>query len=284
MTSLKPNIYNFLSAVSYLSDYFKYRKQLDNKFSFDSWAQELGFQSRSYLRMVMIGKKSITPRFIEAFVQSAKLDKMTAKYFEILVNYSQAKSHQERESFGASLLKLIKSNVMQESISDHVDFVAQPFYPRLLVLLSFEDIVRDKKTLATLIDASEAEVEKGLQVLASLDLIEKINSTDWRSKKTLFKVPDNIGSVTLAHFHEKSLHDALKAFTLPKEVRKFQSFLLPMDKGELESFHTLLEAFSAELISKYRSNIYQDRRVFQVNFNIFPVSQPLTAQTLEVSV
>jgi len=227
--------------------------------------------------MVLLGKRKITQNFIDIFVKIENFEPEEAKYFDLLVKYSQAKTHHDRDVFGASLIKLIKNNTNQEDISDHVDFVSKPLHPRLLVLLSFEDIQRNVQTLARLTDSAEITIIEALNVLKSLGLIEKTseNSDQWRATKTMFRVPDNIGSVTLAQFHEKSLQDALKAFALPREERHFKSFLLPMDSNELAIFHKILSDFSAEIIARFHSDSYKDRRVYQVNFNIFPISKSI---------
>lgn len=54
----KPNIFEYLDIISYLSDYYMYRKSIHSGFSYESWAAELELKSRSFLRMMVLGKKN----------------------------------------------------------------------------------------------------------------------------------------------------------------------------------------------------------------------------------
>jgi uncharacterized protein (TIGR02147 family) len=278
MNAPKPKLFDYLSATSYLMDCYQYRKSTQPGFSFESWTTELGFQSRSYLRMMLIGRKKITSRFIEAFVRCEKMTAAEVSYFEILVHYTQAKSNLERQNYGQSLMKILKTNLGQEEISDHVDFIANPLLPRLLVMLSFEDVLTEPRMLSFLMNAPLVDVDAALKTLESLNLAEKIEADGvliWRSKKTMFKVPDNLGSVPLARFHEQSLQEAIQAFVLPKETRKYKSLLLPLSADEFQNLNQMISDFTAEAIAKFRSNSYRERRVYQLNLNVFPVTQKL---------
>jgi len=276
----KPKLFDYLSANSYLSDYYQYRKAQNAGFSFESWAAELGFQSRSYLRMILIGRKKITPRFLEAFVCFEQMTAPEVSYLETLVHYTQAKSNIERQNYGHTLMKILKMNLGQESISDHVDFVSNPLLPRLLVMLSFDDIPTEPRLLSFLMSVPEAQIAEALKTLENLELAEKVaglSGDSWRSKKNMFKIPDVLGSVPLARFHEQSLLEAIQAFSLPKETRKYKSLLLPLSSEELQGLYQTMNDFTSELVARYRSDSYKDRQVFQLNLNVFPVSQKMAA-------
>lgn len=47
-----------------------------------------------------------------------------------------------------------------------------------------------------------------------------------------------------------------------------------MNTQEKEEFLKLVEQFAAELVTRFRSDQYLSRQLFQVNINFFPVAEP----------
>ncbi|MBO9668017.1 MAG: DUF4423 domain-containing protein [Bdellovibrio sp.] len=203
MKKAKPVVFEYLDAYQYLQDYYAFRKKLDAGFSYESWAVELNFNSRSFLRMMIYGKKKLTDKVVE------------------------------------------KTPVV----------------------------------LAAILKVSEEVLLEGLAVLHNLKLIELSTTGKWSSQVDAFRVPDNKGSLNLRKFHEKSLREACQAFDYPKEVRRYKSLLLPMTLDDYEVFNHLLDDFAKEQMARHNPKTYSGRRLFQLNFNIYPVSESLEKTT-----
>ncbi|MGE5086882.1 MAG: TIGR02147 family protein [Bacillota bacterium] len=275
-TEIAPVVFDFLDLSLYLQSYYKYRK-LDKSFSYESWSEELGFnKSRSFLRMILIGKKRASPAFIEAFSKRAFYSEAEKEYFIFLVKYSQAKTHEDKQIYGQKLVRVLRSNLSLQTIEDNAeDFISSPFLPRLFTVVTFRDIKGTAGLYAKLLDASIEQVQNGLEVLKKVQLVSsKVEDGEviWFALTDRFKVPDEKGSINLLNFHEKSLMDAIAAFDKPKELRSYKSLLLAMNDEELRDFYKSLNEFVAEQMAKYTSNSFDGRRVFQVNFNNYPVT------------
>lgn len=278
MANKLPNVFNYLDAVFYLQDYYKARKGMAKGFSYETWSYELNIKSRAFIRLIILGKKKISPKFVEAFSEQVFATKAEQEYFHSLVSYSQASTQKDKQLFGARLTQIQRRTLQQKHVEDFSGFVSSPQLPRLLTLLSFKDIVTTSENLQKLMAISLDEVERSLKHLAELGLAEQKREGEvivWKSKNEKFKVKDSKGSIDLFKFHEQSLHEAIAAFTLPKELRRYKSLLLSFSEEELKTFYQNMDEFATEQFNRFSGDHYEGRRLFQINFNIYPVAKAI---------
>ena len=273
MDMKKPVIFEYLDLTQYLGDYVKFRKAAQGDFSYEKWADELGFKSRSYLRMIIIGKKKATESFEEAFSRQSLFAPQEIEYFHFLILYSQCKTHKERQLYGKKLVHLIHEVSGQKEVASQFTFLSDPVLPRLLILLSFDDLSKNPVSLAPLIGKSTEETLNYLKELEALDLAEQIEGV-WVSKNKKFKVPNRFGDHAVRSFHENSLQEAMKAFDLPAGLRRFRGLMLPLSQEELTELFGMLDVFANEVLLKFQSDRYEGRRLFQLNANILPITIP----------
>lgn len=272
----KPKVMEYLDLRLYLADYFAYRKNFDNGFSYEAWAQELGFKSRSYLRMIALGRKKATENFVEAFSCQVFDDERDKEYFHYLVLYSQAKRHRDRQLFGKKLVQILHRVNGQKEIESHYEFLADPCMSRLLVLLSFNDLERSPQQLSAILGRDEKYTKMALEKLEELGLAQRETANDrpsWKSVNIKFKVSSKFGDLGLRAFHESSLAGAMDAISLPPAVRRYRSLLVPLSEEELDEFFQAMDAFANEILMKFQSDSYRQRRLFQFNANIYPVTE-----------
>lgn len=278
-----PRIFDYLDVLQFLAEYYKFRKSLKSGFSYEVWADELGFKSRSYVRMVLFGKKKISQYFIESFCQKNQLTASESEYFFALVKFNQAATLRERQTYGQKLTQILKVNGRRSEIRDDLDFPLTPLSMQLLTLLTFEDLLPTTATFAHLLKTSEEEIEATLQKLVSLEVVQSKQSGDqtyWETTHTKFSVPENIGSAALIRFHQLSLEMAAqKTEHAPREERRYRSLLLPMSSEELKEYYATVENFAAEQLARFQANSIKGRKLFQVNLNVYPVAEAPEEQT-----
>lgn len=268
---MKPKIKKYLSVHQYLQDFYLFRKEEGLHFSYDVWAKELGVNDKSYIRLMVFGKRPINARMTAAFLENLGLSADDQEYFAILVQYTQSKTREQKEAFGKKLISLLKNDTDRLEIQAHHDFLSDPFLPRLQVLLSFQDLQASPAQVAWLLGITEDVVMASLAKLEDLRLIEKTES-GYRPLKKSFKVPDQFGDLGLENFYKKNLEDAQEAMNLPKDERRFKSLFLPLNKEEFNEYLNALQVFVNEQLFKFNRDEYADRRLYQVHFHAFPVS------------
>lgn len=270
----KPELRTYLDIHQYLEDLYRYRKQTEISFSYESWAQELDLKNRSYLRQIVIGRRSITEGTIKIFCDRLNLQGADREYFNLLVLYSKSRNQEQRNLYGRKLMQLLKSDYEQVEIQNYFEFVSTPLYPKLLTLLSFRDIDKSAQGLAHLLSKTVQEIEKALVDLHRLKLIQwNEEATQWQTTHHAFKVPDEVGSLALSEYHKQSLQEAIAADQLPKEQRRYKTLLLPLSGEEFSEFLEDLQVFVKQSLRKFDTDDLQKRRLHQVNFNIYSVTE-----------
>ena len=81
-----PRVTEYIDIISYLQDYYQWRKSTNKDFSYAFWSEELGFSSRSYIRMIIMGQKKVTKKFVEAFTRSNFNTPIEEEYFLSLIH------------------------------------------------------------------------------------------------------------------------------------------------------------------------------------------------------
>ncbi|MES2802189.1 MAG: TIGR02147 family protein [Bdellovibrionota bacterium] len=268
----KPIVFEYLDATSFLSDYYKYRKSLSERFSYEIWADELGISSRSFLRLVVLGKKKISDSYIVKLSEHLFSEKKQKEYFFHLVKYTQKTSLQERQIHSQKMITLIKTDRKELIVKNNSDFLSSPNLPRLLVLLTFKDIHPVVSTFARLMSLPPDQIEDYLHVLERNQLArsEMIDGEKhWFCISEFFSVPDEAGSEFLINFHRASLQEAMAAFSRPKDQRRYESVILPLNATEYDQFNEDFANFLSEQRTKFSANHLDGRGLYQMNYNIY---------------
>jgi len=280
----RPTVYDYLELLSYLQDYYKFRKSHDKNFSYESWAGELELNSRSFLRLIVSGKKKASARFIEAFSRLNFMTKNEENYFLYLVKYSQAANSKDRQLYSHKMMGILKHEYEAQIVTEKADYISDPLLPRLLSLLSFTDLRATAVKCARLLKTDMSQIEEALKKLESMKLAEQTDidgNTIWIALSDAFHVPDNQGSFNLMKFHEKSLMEAIEAFHQPHQLRRYKSLFIPLNEASLEKFNMALENFISEQLLLNNSKNCLGTYLYQVNFNFHPVTQKMDLEMVK---
>ncbi|MFM6930506.1 MAG: TIGR02147 family protein [Bdellovibrio sp.] len=285
MENKKPDLKTYLNVHQYLGDLYKYRKATEEYFSYETWSQELDIKNRSFLRQIVIGKRSLTSETTKLLCDRMGFYGIDREYFQLLVLYSKSSTQEQRNLYGRKLMQLIKTDHEQTEIENYYELISTPLYPKILTLLTFKDIRKDRESIARLLNTEAKEIEAGLGVLDNLKLIcFNEESQEWQSTEKSVKVPDQIGDAALLDYHSKSLQEAIAAKSLPKDQRRYKALLLPLNHSEFAEFLEDLQGFVKQSLKKFDTDDLRTRKLHQVNFNIYAVSEePEYTSEMEIS-
>lgn len=266
---MKPDIKKYLNTYLYLQEIYNFRKKNLEAFSYGVWAKELGASDKSYVRLMVLGKRHINVKMTEAFALNIDLQGDEKEYFINLVRYTQCKTQIDKDVFGRKLISLLKNELDQIEIEQYYDFLSNPLLPRLQVMLSFHDVEKSPKNLSWILGISEDEVLAGIRKLEELKLID----SNLKPLKKSFKVQNKFGDLALESFLKKNLDQSKEAFALPKETRRYRTLFLPLNEKEFADYLDSMQQFGTDQVIKYNPDHYAGRRLYQVHLNIIPVSE-----------
>ncbi len=274
-------VWDFTDAVAFLKAYYEQRKRHSIHFSYAVWAEELGIKSRSFLRLVLVGKRSLTEDVADLIVKAMKLNQSETKYFTQLVALSRATTLGQKETHSREIAKMHEKFALKNhenleiSKKDLFDFLSSYRMPRLQVLLTLKDIEKNETKLAQLLGIKETEVAAQLLILQKIGLAAKDADGQWQAKEGQVATPDVLGNVALQSFHRKSLEEAVEAIDLPKDTRRFQSLVMPLTPEQFQEVHQNLRSTLEKTLQSFESQEGHGKKIYQVNLNIIPVTGPI---------
>jgi|GEM_PF-5479849 len=93
------NIYDYYDFRKYLNDFYKHKKATSKVFSYRYFAKRAGFNSGSFLKLVMDGKRNLTEDSLDKFINAMELKEEEATYFRALVGLGQSQTNREKMRF-----------------------------------------------------------------------------------------------------------------------------------------------------------------------------------------
>lgn len=269
----KPILFNYISATNYLHDLMTFRKSESPGFTYESWANELGFKSRSFMTMVLNKERKITAQFIEVFVSSMNFSPAERSFFTLLVRYNQTESESEKVHYLDRLLELQGNQKDQIEIKNYHNFLQSTFLPKLLVLLSFKDLNRTPEGLGLFLNEKIEFLSSSLNQLQEIGLASPDDQNQWFSTKKSFKVPKNFSSEALEKYHNQSLNEAIQAQKKPTALRRFRSLLLPLSESDYLNLLSDIESLVSKTVAKYDSETLDQKMLYKLNLNLFPITE-----------
>lgn len=267
----QPDLYDYLEIAQFLEDVFAFRKATEAGFSYSVWASELGLSNKTVLRFILKKERRISTKSVNLFVRNLKLSPADATYFEVLVSYSQAKSKTDKQSFGASLIKLQRHRYQPLEIEPNKE-LQSAISPVVLSLLAFKDVLGSVAELSGLLQLEDSVVADALNELEAQGIVQKDAIGLFKFDQAGFKIPDRPGDIKLRHYHEYWLGRAKLAISLDPKIRKFRALKFALNEEEFLSVLERINEFAISILSNYNPKNLENRRLYMLETLLFPVA------------
>lgn len=264
------NIYKYLDYRLYLKDLYLLRKEQNSYFSYTTWAQAAGFKGRSYIRLVISGKRNLTVSALEKLLPTLKLKIKDENFFRALVSFTQASKVVEREFYWQEILKLMNVSVSNHQI-DTYTFFSSHWCPKILTMIMLGDIELTTEAIANAFSLSEKDTKRHLATLESLEMVTLIDGR-WRATHSSCTVNSEYNNFAMQTFHKNSLLQAIEKLELNSNERFFNSLLLSLNEEQYGEAVGDLEKFIQFMRTKYAATSGKDKKLYQLNLNNVPIS------------
>lgn len=274
----QPILKQYIHLTQYFEDYFKFRKFRDSKFSYEVWAAELGFKSRSYLRMISKGSRSITLQFIKIFSDKMNFTADEQEYMTFMAFYSKAKSPTQKKIYMDKILDRIDPEQNRLEIDNYTEFLSSPHLMSLLLIISFEDVIATEANLKNLLGLKAIEIKRHLKTLQKLKLITQKKAARygqdiWVSNSRAIKISDKAKDAALLKFHMRTLVEAREILENDPEFRRFRSIYFSVPENQLDDLSHEVESFLKKMRQKFGSNQLHGKNLVKMNLQTYPVSR-----------
>jgi len=271
-----PIIFEYIDFKKYLEDYYSKRKSIDPAFSHAYICHRLGQgKSKSYFNNIVKGRATITPTFVDRFIELLELKPHEAKYFRALVNYNQTTSPHEKEFFFDQLVSL---NSTPHKIVDKnaYEFYKDWFHTAIRALLDIIDFNNDYKALASKLYPSITlkQARESVDLLKKTGLIAKNSQGFWKPTDKVIVTGDFIKNALVKQFQMKCLDHGKSVLASETELgQRTITLTLSLSDEACDRITQRMEQFKSEIRSIVHKDEKPASKVVHVNLNLFPMSK-----------
>ncbi len=272
-TATDVNIFEYLDYRSFLQDYYAEQKAKNPSFSYATWSETAGISSRSFLRLIVVGKRPLTPKTLPIVTNSLKIGVREKKFFIKLVNFTLAADLDQREAYLRELNRY--KNDKMARIFDSYNYLSSHWCPKIHVLLTLDDIDKSAESLAQMTKLSVSKLKQLLGILNKAGIASVTDDGQWYAKDTNFIIPDELNNLAIQSFHQNSLEMAKQAIAYDPSSRQFQSIFMALSQDEYKELCSKIDELTTGLLKQFASSKGRNRKLYQLNTNLIPVTSRL---------
>jgi uncharacterized protein (TIGR02147 family) len=271
-----PNIYEYTEYRSYLKAFIAEAKARTPVFSHRYLAQKLGLSTPNLILLIIQGKRNLTPTICFKLSEFMKHTCKEARYFEHMVSFDQAKTHEERNAHYASMLDLKRTVQAAPIERQHYEYYSNWYNPVIRELVVAPDFSGDFKALAKSVSPAITpdQARRSVELLKELGLIRE-NAGRYEQADPLVSTGPNADSIAVANFHRKTAYLAAESFDRhARQERAITSCTVTLSDEHMKQLKLEiadLRKRALELAEEPRAG----NKVFQLNIQMFPVSKAI---------
>jgi len=269
-----PSLFHYSDFRAFISDYYQHRKKLDPKYSHRFFARKAGIRSSGFFSDVLSGRRNLTTDLIMKFSEALKLKPNEKDYFENLVRFTQAKGLGEKNRYYEKMLSF--QNIKAEILGRHqYEFYSKWYYSAIRELINFIRFKDDFSGLARKLNpaVTPSQARKAVRILEKLGLIKKGADNVYVQTSAIITTGKEFKSINVANFQKATMELAREAIERhPRENRDISTLTVTLSEKGFGAVRSEIESLRKKILSMARAEQGPDR-VYQVNFQLFPLSK-----------
>jgi uncharacterized protein (TIGR02147 family) len=270
-----PNITDYTNYRAFLGDQMAERSKSDATFSFRKMSRRIGFASPNYLQRVIEGKRNLTSESAALMAKALCSGKRERRYFETMVAFNQAKDAEEKTRLFGVLSALRKSSPIAKIQSDQYAYYDQWYTCVIRELVTGVPVDLDYKELAGRVDPPilPKQAKKAVGLLLDLGMIKVDDGGRYAQTSPFVATDREVQSLAVRSYHKEMSNLARKAIDrVPLDKREISSLTLRISAAGFERLKKQIQEFKEGLMKAAGDDRDVDR-VYQINFQMFPISK-----------
>lgn len=266
-----PRVFDYTNYRLFLQERFEAEKAT-SQFSYSVFAQRAGLKSRSFLRLVISGRRNLTEDSIRRISTGFAFSPLENQAFASLVRYSQAKDLETRQKHWEEFLKTSSQERKSFRVRDDYMYLTRMAYPILSVLLRQEHISHDLENLSRLSGLDSEKLKEGLTTLSNLGLITEIRPGHYKASSPTCSTSDDLPNMAIRTFHKNVLSKAAESIELPTNQREFQTVLMALRPEDVAYLRARIRSWADEVDHTYSGSQKGSTQIYALNFNLIPMT------------
>ncbi|MDQ3002264.1 MAG: TIGR02147 family protein [Fibrobacterota bacterium] len=268
------DIFDHTDYRQVLKDLYDARKKQDPRFSYRFIALKAGFKSAGFFTQILQGKTNISMSIALSLAAVFKLKTSEVEYFESLVQFNQAKTQSDKQHYFRKIISL-KKGKLKTLDERQFELFTKWYYLAVREMIGIRKFKGDFKELADALVPciTPAEAREAVKVLEKLNLIQMRPSGIYEKLDAALTTGDYWKSVAITQFQIDTLELAKGSYDWVKpNLRNHSTLTLSISNGEYRWIKEELGNLRKRILEMAKSCPNPDR-VYQINVNVFPLSQ-----------
>jgi uncharacterized protein (TIGR02147 family) len=270
------NIYEYTDFREYLKAFIADAKTRNPSFSHRYLAGKLGLSTPNLILLIIQGKRNLTPTVCFKLSEFMKHTCKEARYFEHMVAFSQAKTHDERNAHYASMLDLKKNITAAPLEKQQYEYYSNWYNPVIRELVAAPDFSGDFKSLAKTLSppVTPDQARRSVELLMELGLIRK-DAGRYVQTDALVSTGPVVDSIAVANFHRKTAYLAAESFDRhTRQERAISSCTIALSEEHLKLLRQEIADLRKRALELAEAPV-ENNKVYQMNMQLFPVSRTI---------
>jgi uncharacterized protein (TIGR02147 family) len=280
MAVITERIFEYDNYRTFLADYFTEQKAAKACFSHRYFAQKAGFASSSFCAHVIEGSKNLSPGSIQKVSAAMGLKSKAAQYFEAMVGFAQAESIADKERFFTRMNTIRKGSSFFKLACAQSAFYDEWYYAVIRELAVHCEWHGDYSLLGSLVKPpiSADKAEKAVKLLLQLGLISRDRQGHYRQNASVITAAQ-LPPIVVRTIKKQLIFKALEAEECLEKPAKYSSGMtVAMSQDSYARAKELIDELRQKILVMAMDDAAVDQ-VFQANFQIFPLSEPIPHTT-----
>jgi uncharacterized protein (TIGR02147 family) len=272
------NIFEYLDYRKYLADALAERKAENFHFSYRFIAQHLNLSSPGFFNWVLSGKRKLPESLIPKIAILFKLDDKECAYLHLLVRYTHSIDAAEREELFEKLSVFVKKRKKLKLQPEQYQLFSKWYYLATRELLRTFRFKNDYRRLASALHPKikTGEAREAIEHLEKIGLIARDGQGFYWLVEALLTTGEVWESELITTLQVQLAELGKKAIlSVPKKERDISNLTVSLSKKSLQRISGEIAALRQKVLT-LSENDSEAERVYQINVQLFPVSQKET--------
>ena len=267
------SIFDYTDFRKYLTDLYEDRRKEEPRFSYRSITAQAGINPGNFSKMLN-GERNFSLSAAIKLTHTLKLNKRERDYFQAMVQFCQAKNHEDKKRYFEELMSF-KESTVRVLDSSHYMFYDKWYYTAVREALAFFPLTDENfgelgKYITPTI--TEKQVASAIKLLLKLDLISKGANGCYTRNDTLLSTGNNIRSLTLNNFVINTMKLAEQAINAGTGETNLSSVTISIAGNKFEAVQDEIRQCRRRIMEIAKSSPHPDR-VYQFNMQLFPLTE-----------
>lgn len=269
---IMPEIFQYTDYRKFLHDWYQEKKKHNPVFSCRMVAQKVGYRSPGYLSMVLGSKIGMSLSMGMKFASFMKLKKREADYFQYMILFGEAKSHDEKLAYFEKM-RAFKESAIYTVNNSQYEYYSKWYHSAIRALLEFFDFKTEYSQIAKLLvpEISPQEAKASIELLKTLKMIVADSKGFLRPAEALVTTGYDAEGFLLSNFIVNSLRQSENAlYRFPRKERNFSCLTLGISEAGFQQVQQELREFRRKIMQIAAKDNAQ--RIYHLGFQLFPLS------------